>query len=251
MARSWAEANLGELAEQFAQGILEQQPLAATIAGGDLTAEVMDKVSLTFSLPRRVDDTTFRVPVTLTLEEEYEAPILGNVNVMASQTLGVGIDILVGEVTGLDVLAALTITLDGDSAIEVPPQQVPDTPPSSLTPDEALELARAWADENLSELAEQFAQGVLEQYPIASTVIGGDLTAEVVDKVTLTFGLPDLVEGTTFRVPVTLTLEEEYDAPIIGSVQVAVTQTLSLDIDIQAREVTGWDVLVALDVQLG
>ena len=251
LARSWTDANLGVLAEQFAQGILAQQPLASTIVGGDLTAEVTDKVTLTFGSPSAVDGTTLRVPVTLTLEEGYEVPVLGDVMVVVSQTLGVDINVQDREVTGWEVLVDLTLALGGDSAIEVPVQQVPDDVPSLLAPEETAELARSWADAKLSELAEQFAQGILAQQPLAATIVGGDLTAEVMDKVALAFGSPSRVDDTSFRVPVTLTLQEEYEAPLLGNVNVMVSQTLGVDIDILAGEVTGWEVLVALSIAVG
>ena len=220
--------------------------VGSKLTDSDIVRQIEDNLGIDDSLPERLRDGVYRIDFVAYADVEPEPPVAGIQSLTVEIPIWVEIDVGAEEVIDWDFDTENTsVSVEGGGLGIVPIDE-----PTDFDPDEVVELARSWAEENLGELAQQYAEEILAQYPIAAMLVEGDLAVEVRDNVTLTFALPSQVDENTYRVPVTLTLEEEYDT-LLGKTKVNVSQTLGLDVDIAAREVVDWSVITALTVELG
>ena len=242
---AWSREALDEIVEVAVNVVASRVGMKLT--DSDLLAQIKDSVEFDFELPERIGDGVYGVTVVAYLITELKLPVVGEQLVTVEMPIRVEVDVRDREVISWEIdTDNLFLEMEGAGVGLVPTDE-----PTALDPDEVMELARSWGEENLGELVDQFAEGILQQYPIARAIFGDDLVVEVRDNLTLSFGVPDDVEANVYRVPVTLTLEEDYDAPVVGTIEVLVSQTIGVDVDVLAREVKGWLVLIALTVQTG
>ena len=220
--------------------------VGSKLTDSDIVRQIEDNLGIDDSLPERLRDGVYRIDFVAYADVDPEPPVAGIQSLTVEIPIWVEIDVGAEEVIDWDFDTENTsVSVEGVGLGVAPIDE-----PTALEPDEMVELAQSWAADNIGELAEQYAEGILEAYPIARGIVGEGFVVDVQENLTLTFGLPSEVAFATYRVPVTLTMEGEYEAPVVGKVTVDASQTIGIDIDIAAREVVDWQVVTALTVEL-
>ena len=118
---------------------------------------------------------------------------------------------------------------------------VPPTPAPALTEDIADKVGRRWAPDNLDLIVDEIVALLLDQVPGLNQLPGVELTAQVTDNLALNFALPSRISPGVYRVPITAQTSFELKLPLIGVKVYTVTVPINLDVDVESKTVTNWE----------
>ena len=118
---------------------------------------------------------------------------------------------------------------------------VPPTPAPALTEDLADKVGRTWAQDNLDLIVDQIVALLLDQVPGLNQLPRVELTAQVTDNLALNFALPSRISPGVYRVPITAQTSFELKLPLIGVKVYTVTVPINLDVDIESKTMTNWE----------
>ena len=118
---------------------------------------------------------------------------------------------------------------------------VPPTPAPALTEDIADKVGRRWAQDNLDLIVDEIVALLLDQVPGLNQLPSVELTAQVTDNLALNFALPSRISPGVYRVAITAQTSFELKLPLIGVKVYTVTVPINLDVDVESRTVTNWE----------